>query len=397
MPPRGPIDRRPEAELLLQVSRVELAPDQAASLRALCRQDLDWDWLLRAAERHTVRPLLYWHLHAVCGEAVTAGPMRSLRGHFHRNAVHNLRFAAELQRVVELFEAHGVAAMPFKGPVLAAAVYRNLALREFADLDILVREEDVLRARELLIGEGYRPRRALTRSQEGLMLSYEDQLRLEHETGDLVELHWRFAPWYFAVALDPGPLWERATRGSLGSRTVLSLSPEDLLLVLCIHGAKHCWERLSWVCDVAELLRAHRGLAWDDVRARARALGALRMLRLGLSLAHDLLGAPLPEAIGAEVRADRRVRALVPEVRGRLFEEGRRGLLASEAGRHLFRLRARERLRDRIRYCVRHPLTPNEADHASLPLPAALAFSYPVLRPLRLLVQYGLGSWRRVS
>jgi hypothetical protein len=58
-----------------------------------------------------------------------------------------------------------------------------------------------------------------------------------------------------------------------------------------------------------------------------------------------------------------------------------------------FHLRARERLRDRVRYCLRLPLTPSERDwagrHGSTAWLEALA-----RRPLRLLRERGRGDGR---
>jgi hypothetical protein len=51
---------------------------------------------------------------------------------------------------------------------------------------------------------------------------------------------------------------------------VMALVGEDLLLILCAHGAKHLWMALGWICDVAELLRVHRDMNWPDILEEAR-------------------------------------------------------------------------------------------------------------------------------
>jgi len=74
---------------------------------------------------------------------------------------------------------------------------------------------------------------------------------------------------------------------------------EDTLLLLCMHGAKHCWSRLAWICDLAELIGSRSNMDWDALVDRAAACGAERMLYLGLNLASDFLGAQLPLKIHA--------------------------------------------------------------------------------------------------
>ena len=82
--------------------------------------------------------------------------LEELREHFYANAGRNLFLAKELIKLLHLFSAHEISAIPYKGPVLAVSVYGNLAFREFGDLDILVRERDYQTAQHLLSAQGYR-------------------------------------------------------------------------------------------------------------------------------------------------------------------------------------------------------------------------------------------------
>jgi hypothetical protein len=126
----------------------------------------------------------------------------------------------------------------------------------------------------------------------------------------MVELHWGFVDRQFSLPLDAEGLWGRLERVSLDGGTVPTLSPEDLLLILCMHGSVYLWERLGWTCDVAELIHARKGVDWEWVTEQAAALGGERMFFLGLYLASDLLGAPLPRDLLHKVEADPTVKVL---------------------------------------------------------------------------------------
>ena len=65
------------------------------------------------------------------------------------------------------------------------------------------------------------------------------------------------------------------------------MAPEELLIILCVHGSKHAWERLKWVVDVAELLRSQR-LNWKRVFSTATKWKCRRMALLGLAFAMGL-------------------------------------------------------------------------------------------------------------
>src|SRR3954470_1778191 len=94
----------------------------------------------------------------------------------------------------------------------------------------------------------------------------------------------------------------------IAGREMLTLSDEDLMIVLCLNGAKDCWERLDRVCDVARLLaKSADTLNWPGVFAHASQAGVARMLRVGLQLASTLLDAPLPDPVLAFVEKDPRV------------------------------------------------------------------------------------------
>lgn len=379
---------RPEAELLVACARTCMDSENAERVRRLLREDLDWAFLVHMADRHGLIPFLYRHLRGAYSEAVPRGILEQLGGAFRRNVERSLFLTDELLKILDLFVTHGVEAIPWKGPALAAFLYRDLTLRQFSDLDILIRKADISKAKQLLLRRGYRPQLDLTPLQERAYLWSWCEYVFTSGDGRVVELHWGVAPRYFSFPLDLGPLWERLEETiPLGGRPVRTLSPEDWLLTLCVHGTKHLWERLQWVVDVAELVRLHPGMDWARVLSQAQALGGARMILLGLGLTQELLGTALPEEISRKLRSDPAVRSLIADMRECLFRE-----TTSPPGlfqRTLFHLRARERLGDRARYCLRLAVTLSPGDLTSWSFPSFLFPLYYFLRPIRLMKKYG--------
>ncbi|MBA3474629.1 MAG: nucleotidyltransferase family protein [Rubrobacter sp.] len=389
---RGPkTAARPEIELLLLYARTHIDPETAIRIEALLQKYIDWDYLIETAREHGMMPLLYWNLNATCPEAVPNGTLDQLRDRFQKNARRNVFMTGELLRLLNLFETHGISAVPFKGPSMAVSIYGNIALRQFTDLDILLREQDVLEAKDLLLSMGYQPEYRLTHQRETVLLQASHEYSFVHENKVKVELHWKITSEYFSFSLDFEHLWKRLKRSSLAGKEVPTLSPEDLLLILCVHSASHVWQQLEFVCGVAELIRANEKLDWGQVIEQARELGSERMLFLGLFLASDLLGAPLPDEVLQRVRADPSVKALATQARERLFREP--GSLPGILESSLFHLRARERMQDKVRYCVQLAMVPNHFDWG-LSLPASLSFVYYILRQIRLASKFGRGLLR---
>ena len=357
---------------------------------------MDWNYLLWMARRHGVRPLLFWHLNAAAPESVPKAILEQLRDFYSGNSLQNMRLTGELLRLLDVFEAQGIPAVPYKGPVLAASVYGNLGFREFADIDVLVRKEDVFRAQELLLAEGYQPQYRLTPAQEAAFLHYNcEHPFLNSNGGSAVDLHWAIAERHFSFPLDLEGLWGRLDRISLGGRDVFTLSPEDLLLILCVQGFKDAWERLKHICDVAEVIHVHQDMDWGRVIEQADASGGRRTLFLGLALASDLLGTTLPEEIAQKVQTDPAVRTLARRVQERLFRTSGSPRRFPELTFRPIHVKMRERLRDKVRYCVRSVTTHTVGDWMAFPLPRPLFPLYYVLRPVRLTRKYGGRLFKR--
>lgn len=377
---------RAENELLLSCARTRVGEGEAARIRNLASGKFDWDYFLKLAHRHAVLPLIFKSLNEHAPDAVPGAHLRRLRDKFRENATRNLLLAGELVRLARLFESEGVAVLAYKGPVLAVAAYGDLSLRRFVDLDIVVRDRDVRRAGGLLRSEGFALSENLSEAQEKILLRCQHNLAFTRDGGRMiVELHWAVASPRFAEFRLGEDLWERAETVRLCGGDVRCLSAEDLLLALCVHGTKHLWERLSWVCDVAELLNSHPRLDFEYVLRRASESRAERMLFVGVRLARRLLGANGPEGFEAHAKADGAVEGLAAGVAERLFA-GAEYEPVGFVGNVSFNLRARRRLREKARY-FRFIFTPTDGDLAALPLPAGLSFLYYLLRPFRLILK----------
>ena len=280
----------------------------------------------------------------------------------------------------------GIRAVPFKGPALAEVAYGDIALRTFSDLDILVRERDILNVKELLIAGGFHPWHAFTKRQEAAFLKWVKEYPFESGNGEVqLDVHWRFALQYMGGRDICGAL-DRARPGRVGGGEVSLLSDEDTLLMLCLHGTHHLWNILGLVCDVARFLESRAGIDLPGALRTAGEFGLRRDVLLGLALARDLLGAQLPEGIGDAIEKDRAVGTLRAHVRSTLFRRGAEpGFL--ETG--WFKLKQIDRFADKAGYLLSRALSPSVADWKRFPLPDSLYFLYFLYRPLRLL---GLAS-----
>jgi hypothetical protein len=259
--------------------------------------------------------------------------------------------AVELLAVMDLLGSQGVRALPYKGPTLAQCVYGSLGARQMTDVDILLRSADIDKAVSLLATRGYSPVTRVLPAARRLGLEYQCVLTRPSDA-TIIELHWSVLPRAMSPPVTLDDLWPNRLQTAMLGRALPSPSHEDMLVILCLHGAKHRWARLEWICGLAELVRS-KPLDWLKVLARADRWRATRMMSTGLLLAADLLDAPVPDAVVTVARQDERVTALAATVVGRLFvdEEPFDG-----GALRAFQLDAQEGVRDKARYLWFRPL-----------------------------------------
>jgi hypothetical protein len=396
--PPSAVGMRPEIELLLCCSRTCIDSQRAERLKTLVQEEIDWTYFIQMALRQGVMPLVYFNLNTTCSDAVPHTVLEQLRNHFQSNAINSLFLASELLKLLHLFNENEIPTIPFKGPVLADAIYGNLTLRQFCDLDILVREQDFLKARELLILKGYQP----------LQEHDWEQSFAQRNSGVHIDLHQGITSRYFPVHFDFDRGWQRLEPLSLAGTTVVNLLAEDLLIILCVQVAKDCWyerDQLIKICDIAELINAHQSLDWEDVLEQARLLCCTRILFLGLLLAYELLGTALPQEVLLEIQANSTVRSIVLQVRDRFsqityippdtIEIPLKRLVRSA----IFNFQIREGLQDKLPYILfllQSAVIPNKKDYDWVSLPAYLSCLYYLLKPLRLAEKYGLKPLRNL-
>jgi hypothetical protein len=374
---------RLEAQLMLSCTTAALIPERADAIRDLIRRGINWELVTHAAPRQAVMPLVYRALIPAFASSLPSAIRNTMRRYVQGNALRNLHLAAELLRLCRLLTEQGISALALKGPALAASAYGDITLRQFSDLDILVRERDLRTTLEVLQADGFRPFLRLKGSPREIPGG--SQLTLVRDRATFaIDLHWRLSPSYFPLTPEGEELWSRATQVNLGAGSVLTLGCEDTLLHLCVHGARHGWQSLSGICDVAAATRRSE-CDWKALTSRAEARGSLRALLLGCLLAHDLLEADIPatvvKAACHEPSVRRAARVFCRYLHN--FSSDSPRLLQ----RWLIPISMITRPASCLSYLLARAFLPAAADWEFVYLPRPLFPLYYALRPVRLAIQ----------
>lgn len=378
--PRPGLGANPEFDLL----RACCAHDPQETTDERIAQAIEcgvrWDLLARMAEHHGVLPHVFRRLAPFYAE-IPKEALAQLTRMQQINSRRSLWLTSELVRVAGQFKKAGIGFLTYKGPVLAELLYGEVTMRQFGDLDFLVYRDDVAPATAAVRELGYRSQLALTDSQESAFLSIGYERVFDSQFGrNLLEIKWKVLPPFYAIDFDVEKIFLRSGSVDIEGVNVPTLSAEDLLLVLCVHAAKHGWEKLSWLCDIGAL--SARALDWELIQRQACQLGVQRILGVNFSLANRFLGTAIPATVAAYIQKDVRVILLANKIAAQI--EGCRSCdVTSKAYFHQF-TGFRERRMDRGRFWWRLVATPGVGEWNAVRLRNPRSVLYGVVRMWRL-------------
>ena len=288
---------------------------------------------------------------------------------------------------------------------MAAAIYGDISMRQFSDLDIFIKENDIERARAVLLSLGYRP-------DPDHQLDFEAHYISENNRF-IIDLHWAFSfkdirrKRDVSFEFDLEGIWERMGQIAFLESMIAQFSKEDMFIIRCQDAVKEYWKdpwpKLIWVHDIAQMIQVHAEMDWEWVVWKANQSKSQRLISLCLSLAENLIGTPLPEMVRSRIQLDKQVKVLMKQA-CRMFydeDEAQNPFLDKHHGflrRELFCIRLKESFKDRIPYYFRMlrryrtnacRAVKNKEERGLLLLPDPLSFLYYlfivlyyILRPL---------------
>lgn len=375
----------------------------------------NWSSLIQTAIAQGLMPLLYQVLKKIESESekereyVPRSVMAQLQMLNRMNGLNNLSQAKELLRILGYLETSGIEAIAFKGAVLAASAYGNIALRQFNDLDILVHRRDFWQAKAILVSHGYQSAVSeegelemfhrhlqislLQSATESKMFNAHFEPSLLHSDPERsIDLHWGIPPRRVYNPARFGRLWENLNQVMLMGQSVKNLSPELTLIIQCTNVAKeYTWTRsLKQYCDVAQVIRNYADLNWLLALELSSELKNQKLFLMGLSMTHSLLHISLPQSI-----LDTLVKIKLPDLPDQKYDDHLLGTGQGLWQEYIIQIKTLDNAWDSIFITMLHlqlllktALSPNQRDREFLSLPKGLFFLYPIFRPIRLLAKH---------
>ena len=291
---------RTEDQIVLRSVKIAPTAGELQELDDLLVGVTDWSYLQRILIERGAAPLFFKKLGALKNSAcIPAEVMAGLQQTYYLTLSRGMLMYHVFSDVINAFRERGIQAIALKGIYLAESMYKDIALRQFSDIDLLIQAEDGEKALDILRTMGYtaydsREREIVVKTKSEA-IHYPPMIK----EGVSIELHTRLNRKKESYDLPVERLWEHAVRVQINNTAVYTLDRCDTLIHLCVHADKHFREgKIQFTCfnDICNFVDKYLP-DWDELIIRSRAYGCESLVFEYIVLVNKYLCAAIPESI----------------------------------------------------------------------------------------------------
>ncbi len=249
------METNPEIQLILYC--LSLLQDKQSVRHSSLEPDfqkINWDNFIDLSSRHKLMPLVAQAINQTDKIRFPNKIKSRIKNIYKSNLVKNFFLSSKLIHILNLMENNHIKCIPFKGPALSEFVYKDLALRQFSDLDLLISRKDAPKAMDIFSEYGFNLQIDLKQNQFKTYSKIKGSIELWHKTSRIhVDLHWEFTGNYSIKPFELEYVQPRLVPLNFLNKQILHLSKVDTIVCLCLHGAKNIWDNLENIYCVSLL------------------------------------------------------------------------------------------------------------------------------------------------
>jgi len=282
----------------------------------------EWEALVKEADLQLITPLLYPLITELQKNYSIICPVRD---HIYQRyiavAARNTLAMHDTEILVDKLCEEDIEIAGLKGIYLLEHVYGNIGVRSMADIDVLVKKENLARSYELMRELGYQASTYFSLYDQNIDIKHLPPLQKDRNS-PVVELHWTILEEDEPFTIDPKAIWERVKPVKVANSEVFTLGLEDLILHLCLHLTYQHYLNLGLrgLMDIAMVIhRFQNEIDWQKLIAISQSWSSQKVTALTLKLVETQLNVPIPEGVYS---------ALLPEgLDPKIFKNAREHLL----------------------------------------------------------------------
>lgn len=303
----------PEEKLLIYCSRLTINDDIKSKIEEILNGTLNWNYIMKCSGEKGTSPLFYWNLKKVSdAKNVPIEVMKSLENTYYNNLARNMLLFNELGKILKVFKKAGIETVVLKGAFLAEEIYKNIGLRPMSDIDLLIKEVNLQKAKKELAKLKYFEIPVIfpTKFHEKYHMGWhEEQQFVNQDSKITIEIHWDIQPFNSPYKVDINKFWSNTRTVKIAGADVLTFAPEDVLQHLCLHMDKHInfngappTKPLRDFCDIAEVIRyCNETINWNSLLQSSKSFKTEEPIYQGLYIAKEYFGAFVPENVLREL------------------------------------------------------------------------------------------------
>ena len=282
----------PTQERLLKAALMQ--GDEAIAAWEQWRSEVNWEAEIDQG-CFRLLPLLYTNLKY---QGVDHPLMGKLKGIYRQAWSKNQTLFHEMGRIINCLQVMGIQTMLLKGAPLSLLYYKNNGARPMADIDVLVRRNQVLQAYRFLVNAGWSSPIPLT----DMDLDFGHAIQLDNKSGLEFDLHWR--PFNGCSDVCESDFWDDALEVVMANVPSLAPNPTIMLFHVVIHGVP--WNPIPpirWIADAVILTKgSDKAIDWHRLINLAEKHHVGLRLKVGLKYLYDEFRFPIPEQVMQKVK-----------------------------------------------------------------------------------------------
>lgn len=281
-------------DILINSTQTTVDFQQLQKYLVLIEEKQEWNQLFTRANLHGILPLVFTTLKSSSLD-IDESVLSAFKQGTLEIAKENMLMSSELLRVTKFLNAQDIAVTSFKGPALSFMIHKDITLRQYSDIDILIDMSDIYEAAQLLVNNGYTTDIDLKfLKNKQFIIASKDLAFIHTVSGVNLELHWELFD--SKLAIKSNDFFKSTQDIKLFNTSLKTFATTNLLVYLCMHGSKHYWERIEWIVDIDRIVREY-DVEWDVLQEQSEKLEIKTLVYVGLSISNKLFHTPIPEAL----------------------------------------------------------------------------------------------------
>jgi len=367
-----------EIDIILEMIRDKTNHDDKIFVEN--KNEIDWENLFSLSIRHGILPNVYKRLKKLKKGTIPKDKLTKFKSVYFQIVQLNLIRANQLIKVIKLLKEKNIDMIPFKGPVLSLQAYGDHCFRISADLDILIKSDDMFLVYDTMISAGYKPFFPLSEKKKKIWRRAGRDFEFSF-SNTVIDFHQRLTQGHSAFKITPEEMNEDNFVTMMDYK-IRTLSPENTILAMCIHSTKERWRSLRMVSDLSYFLHSHPELDWDKLLQKAKKMGVLKIVLTGFSILKELINEKFPDDIEKKISENISRNEIYKKYIGKILSGKRE---ENTSSRITSIVEALDSLIHQSKFLLNFLFSPTPEDFKFLSLPEFLYPLYRILRPIRLI------------